>query len=115
MKRRFGKDGLTGQKQFRNSLGHAYCPVMVAIFAISEGHNKAGIRNALHRREKPFRDDKSAGPVKAPAWRRNRWLPPSDLASSSRCRIRRPTGIPVRRDVSFSQASSSSVRRIVIV
>jgi hypothetical protein len=40
---------------------------MVAIFAISERHIKTSIRNGFHRREKPFRDDKYAGPSQAPA------------------------------------------------
>lgn len=54
-------------------------------------------------------------PVIAPAWRRKRCVPPLFLAASSCSRMRRPTGTPVRRDVSFNQSSSSSVRRIVSV
>jgi len=39
---------------------------------IAEGHDEAGIGDGLHRREKPFREDKSGGPLILPARLRNR-------------------------------------------
>jgi hypothetical protein len=51
----------------------------------------------------------------APKCRKNRCFPPLDLALSSCSRTSRPIGTPVRREVSFNQARSSSVRRIVSV
>jgi hypothetical protein len=69
----------------------------------------------IYVREKPFREETSAGPpLIAPAWRMKRCLPP-DFADSNCSRTSRPTGRPVRREVSLSQSRSSSVRRIVIV
>jgi hypothetical protein len=84
----------------------------MAVATIAEGDDESGIGNSLHRRENPLREDRSGTPLIFPAWRRNRWFPFSDFALSNCWRMMRPTGKPVRRDTSFSQANSSSVRRI---
>jgi hypothetical protein len=39
--------------------------MMVSV--IAERHDEAGVGDGLHRREKPFRDDKSEGPLILPA------------------------------------------------
>jgi hypothetical protein len=39
---------------------------MMIVASISESDDQAGIRNRLDRPEKPFRDEKSDGPDKAP-------------------------------------------------
>src|SRR6266567_5314799 len=66
--------------------------------------------------EKPLRDDRSGGPpLIVPAWRINNCFPLRSLAASSLSRTRRPTGMPVTREVSRSHSSISSGRRIVSV
>src|SRR5436853_6119213 len=89
---------------------------MVLVVPSGECHDEASVGNALHERENPLREETSGGPPAiAPAWRRKRCFPPLDLAVSRCSRMRRPTGIPVRRDVSLSQSRISSVRRTVSV
>lgn len=39
---------------------------MMIVVSISESDEQAGIRNRLDRPEKPFRDERSDGPDKAP-------------------------------------------------
>lgn len=73
------------------------------------------IRNFLHFLKKPFRDERSGGPLSAPISFMKRCFPLCDLALSNCSRTILPIGIPVCRDLSFSQSASSSVRRIVIV
>jgi len=90
-------------------------PRMMLIVAVAKGDDETSVSNSPHRREYPLRDERSRGPLRAPIWRRNRCFPPLDLALSSCSRTSRPMGTPVTRDVSFSHARSSSVRRIVSV
>lgn len=87
----------------------------MTVSAIAKGNDETGVGNSFHRREKPLREERSEGPLILPACRRKRWFPFSDLALSNCWRMIRPTGKPVRRETSFSQASSSSVRRMVSV
>src|SRR5260370_28411900 len=116
MKRGLIKNGLAGQKGFGGLLGNFESPGVVLIVTPSIGHNKARIHDGFHERENPLRDETlEEPPLIAPAWRRNLCLPPVDRAASSCSRMRRPTGTPVWRDCSLSQARSSSVRRIVSV
>ncbi len=87
---------------------------MVLIFTIAEGDQETCIGDGLHLREKPFRVDKSAGPVTAPASRRKAWL--SDFLALSNCsRIIRPFGTPVLRAVSASHSANSAGTRTVSV
>ncbi len=91
--------------------------VRVMLFIASgKGSDKTHVRDTFHERENPLREERSAGlPVNAPTCRMNLRFPPSDLALSSWSRTSRPIGTPVSAEVSFSQAKSSSVRRIVSV
>ncbi|OLC94034.1 MAG: hypothetical protein AUH86_15445 [Acidobacteria bacterium 13_1_40CM_4_58_4] len=109
-----GQHGFAGEQRLRDAASKLHRPDVVAVVAIAEGDNKAGVGNGFHLRPKPLRAERSAGPLTAPAYRRKRCLPPA-FACSSCWRTRRPTGTPVRREVSLSQARSSSVRRIVNV
>jgi hypothetical protein len=110
-----GQNRLAGKQGLSNRFSGVYGPKVMAVATIAKRYDEAGVGYSFHRRENLLREDKSGGPLIFPAWRRNVWLPFSDRALSSCWRIIRPTGRPVRRDTSFSQASSSSIRRIVSV
>src|SRR5712675_1498681 len=88
---------------------------MMLIVTVADRDDKTRVGNSFHFPEYPLRVERSAGPLSAPMCRRNRCLPPLDLALSSCSRTSRPIGTPVRREFSFSHASSSSGRRIVNV
>ena len=116
LKRGFSQNSFACQQGISDSLCHIDGPNMVLVVPPGECHYEPGIGNASHERENPLREETSGGPpVIAPAWRRKGCFPPLALAVSSCSRMRRPTGMPVRREVSFSQSTSSSVRRIVNV
>ena len=76
--------------------------------------SSAGRDVSFHERENPLRLETSLGPPSiAPAGRRKCCCPACAFAVSSCSRMRRPTGIGVRREVSSSHLRSSSVTRIV--
>jgi hypothetical protein len=89
------------------------------VVASRQGNPEARIRDSLREREKPFREDSSAGPPQiTPAWRSNLCFPPLDLALSSGSRARLPRGTPVYGLISplaTSHARSSFESRIVSV
>jgi hypothetical protein len=111
----FGQHRLTSEKRFGDLLGQVGRPPVMTVCAVPESHNEASIGNALHRREYPFREERSAGPEMVPACRMKRCLPCCCRAVSNRSRMSFPTGTPVAREVSFSQAIISSGRRTVSV
>src|SRR6266567_5303128 len=116
MKRRFRENRFASEQGLGDFLGDVNRPRVMVVVGPCKGHDEARVRNGLHERENPLREDTSGGPpLIAPAWRRNRCFPPPDLAASSCWRMSRPTGTPVWRDFSLSQLRSSSVRRIVSV
>jgi hypothetical protein len=88
---------------------------MMPVVAVGKGDQKARVRDAFHDREKPFREDRSRGPLIDPASRMNGRTEPPDFARSSCSRMIRPCDTPVRAAVSSSQAASSLVRRNDIV
>jgi len=61
------QDGFTGEERFRHFLGKIDSPPVMAIRTIPKCHDKTGIGDALHRREYPLREDRSAGPEIVPA------------------------------------------------
>ncbi len=91
------------------------CTSSVEVVAIPKRHYESCVRDSLHRREKPLRKERLAGPLIFPASLRNSRFPASAFARSNCSRMILPTGTPVRRAVSASQAASSSGRRTVIV
>jgi hypothetical protein len=95
--------------------GHADGPLVMPVMAVGKGDQKTRVRDAFHDREKPFREDRSRGPLMDPASRMNGRTEPPALARSSCSRMIRPCDTPVCAAVSSSQAASSLVRRIVIV
>ncbi len=62
MKRRLGEDRLTSEQRLCYSLPQAQSPAVVFVIAADEGYYETRIRNSLHERENPFRDDTLAGP-----------------------------------------------------
>jgi len=72
MKGGFGQHCLTGNQGLSDVSCDIHCPRMVMVPLIAERYNKAGIGDSLHRRENPFREDKSGGPLILPARLRNR-------------------------------------------
>ena len=68
--------------------------------------DQAQVSISLHVRANPLREERSGGALILPAWRRKRWLPASDLARSSWCRIIRLTGKLVCRRLSRSHSAS---------
>lgn len=66
---------------------------------------RAGRPTPFHRRDNPVREDRSAGPWTIPACRINPCLPIRDLAFAGCSRVIGPSGKPVRRDTSVSQAT----------
>lgn len=73
VERRFGQHGLAGEEGFGDTAGHADSPVVVPVVAIGKRHEKAGIGDAFHVREKPFRADRPRSPRTVPARRINDW------------------------------------------
>src|ERR1700680_3590781 len=115
MKHRLCKNSLAAKQRLVNPRCQIDGPCMILIVLPRKGNDEARVRDASHDLENPLRAERSGGPpLITPAWRRNRF-PPLDLAFSICSRTSRPIGIPVRREVSFSQERSSSVRRIVSV
>jgi hypothetical protein len=52
--------------------GNFYGPTMVMVSVVAESNDEVSIGDRLHLREKPFRADKSGGPLILPARLRNR-------------------------------------------
>jgi hypothetical protein len=115
MKGGLGQDCLACQQRLGDAARQAERPVMMEVVSVGIGHNETGIGYPPHFRANPFRNERSRGPSIAPARRRNFCLPPFSRAASSCSRMIRPTGTPVRREVSLSHFRRSSVRRIVSV
>jgi hypothetical protein len=63
---------LPGDERLSDVLGNVYGPCVMMVSVIAAHHDEAGVGDALDRREKPFRDDKSDGPLILPARFRNR-------------------------------------------
>jgi hypothetical protein len=76
-----GQDGIACQQRFVYASGEVNSPIVVVIPAVSESHQEAGVRDPGHAFEKPFREERSAGPSIDPARRRN--ARPSDFLASS--------------------------------
>jgi hypothetical protein len=57
---------LTGNERLSDVLGNVYGPCVMMVSVIAERHDEAGVDDGLYRREKPFRDDKSDGPLILP-------------------------------------------------
>jgi len=87
---------------------------MMAVLSVSERHQKSGVGNRLHLREKPFRVERSAGPATKPA-RRKKGRFSALLACSSCSRMMRPRGTPVSRAVCVSHSARSSGSLMVSV
>src|SRR5204862_2493924 len=114
LKRGFSKHRLARQKWFGNLSRHRCCPLVVLVVAVDESDYEAGICNCFHR-EKPFRLERSRGPLIFPACRMKDSSLCSLRALSSCSRISLPTGIPVRRDSSVNQSSRSGGMRTVSI
>src|SRR5579863_7529115 len=67
MKGGLGQHRLTGDYGLSDVLGNVYSPCVMMVSLIAERHDEASVGDGLHRREKPFRDDKSDGPLILPA------------------------------------------------
>ncbi len=111
----FRQHRVAGQQRLIDAFGDVDRPGVVTVVPVPESDDESRVRNSLHRRVNPFREERSRGPLSLPAWRRKVRLPRAARAASSCWRTIRPAGNPVLRAVSSSQAASSSVRRIVIV
>ena len=79
---------------------------MVVIVPVPKRHQKTGVRDRLHLREKPLRVERPAGPATAPAKRRKRRLAEFRAFSSS-SRMMRPFDTPVLRAAWFSHSARS--------
>lgn len=55
------------QERFCNVISQVYSPPVMAIRTIAESYNKSSIGYALHLREYPLREERSAGPLIVPA------------------------------------------------
>jgi hypothetical protein len=115
VKRGFREDGLAGEERRGDLRRHFHSPCVMAIVAIGESHQKAGVGNPVHERENPFRDDKSRAPCTEPASFMKPPEGPPFFARSSCSRMIRPCDMPVLAAVLSSHSASSLVRRIVIV
>ena len=69
-------------------------PLVMGVSSVGESHQKTGIGDSPHFREKPLRAERSAGPSMAPARRRNGLLGDFRALSSS-IRMMAPRDIPV--------------------
>jgi hypothetical protein len=72
VKRGFSQDGFASQERFRNSFCNLERPGVVEVVAIPKRNDKSCVRDSLHRREKPFREERLTGPLIFPASLRNR-------------------------------------------
>lgn len=83
-----------GQQWLSDGLRNLQCPLVMGVSSVGESHQKTGIGDSLHFREKPLRAERSAGPSMAPARRRNGLLGDFRALSSS-IRMMAPRDIPV--------------------
>jgi hypothetical protein len=83
VKRSFRKDRFAGQQRFGDALRDLQGPIMMDVSSVPECHQKAGVRDGLHFREKPLRVERPGGPSTAPAKRRNGRLDDFRALSSS--------------------------------
>jgi hypothetical protein len=65
----FSQHRLAGEEWLADLLRDPHCPLVVAIATVGEGDQEPGIGDALHGREKPFREDRSRVPRTTPASR----------------------------------------------
>ena len=115
MKSRFGENRLAREERLGDLFRDADGPIVMIVVAIGKRDKKAGIGDAFHSRENPFRDDRLRAPLTDPASRMNRRSVPPALARSSCSRTMRPCDTPLLAAVASSQSASSFVSRIVIV
>jgi hypothetical protein len=66
--------GFAGQQWLSDALCDLQRPPVMGVSSVGESHQKTGIGDSLHFREKPLRAERSAGPSMAPARRRNNLL-----------------------------------------
>lgn len=111
----FRKNGFARQERFRQTLCDADCPVVVHVASSGECDQKAGIREAVHFLEKPWRDETSDGPPRMMPARRINFGRSLRRARSSWSRMILPRGRPLIADFSESHSAKSLVRRTVIV
>ena len=64
-----GEHRFAGEEGFVQALGDLNSPLVVGVVTVGEGHQEAGVGDALHGRMKPLRRDRSLGPRTAPARR----------------------------------------------
>ena len=58
--------GLAGEQRLRDLRRHSKRPLVMAIAAIREGHQEAGVRDSLHGRLNPFRAGQVPGAAHGP-------------------------------------------------
>jgi hypothetical protein len=104
MKGRFREYGFAGEERLGDLLRHLDGPVVMIVVTIGERDKKAGVCDAVHERENPFRDERLRAPLTDPARRINRRSVPPAFASSSCSRTIRPWDTPVLAAVSSSCA-----------
>ena len=114
MKCGLGQNRFTRQEWIVNLVCESDGPVVVLISPVSESDKEAGIGDTLHLLEKPFRDERSAGPDTFPARRRNGRVS-TCRAFSSCSRMIFPWDTPVLAAVASSHSARSSGRRMVSV
>jgi hypothetical protein len=118
MKCRFGQNGLARQDRPRDSLCYFKSPIAKLVSRPHKGYEKPRVRDDVHLREKPLREERSGGPITVPAYFIHGCsfsVQSLESVVSKASRTTRPTGSPVRRATCRRRSSNSLGRRIVSV
>ena len=86
----FSEHRFACQERFRHPRRQTDGPVVVAVGPIGERHEKSGVCDRLHRREKPFLLERFRGPRIAPASLMKERMSPLALAFSNCSRMISP-------------------------
>jgi len=118
MKCGFGQNSLAGQNGPSNSLCHFESPIAKLVSRTNQSYEEPGVRDDVHLREKPLREERSGGPITVPAY----FIHGCSLSAGSLesvvsrdSRTTRPTGSPMRRATCRRRSRSSLGRRTVSV
>ncbi len=68
----FRQNGFASEELFRDPLVNIQRPGVVEVSTIAKRHDESSVSDRLHRRAKPFRDERSRGPLIFPARLRKR-------------------------------------------
>src|ERR1700693_1754175 len=108
MKCGFGKDRLASQDRPFNLLCDFHGPIVILILVSCNRHEQTCVRDGIHPRENPLREETSGGPpLITPAYFLQGCALSFESVVSSAWRTTRPTGSPVRREICRSRSRSS--------